>query len=196
MRALVLAAFLLPAPAGEPRPAADATTIKLVEHVLKTPTSDLDPTLARAFLKLDVGALPARLRTKARVKRLELNSLIAVSSGRKKGSIRFIGAEGCVPPKPTPADIPFMVSAGGFVEVQEWALAEASAQTECSEQDLQCEFTLHIVDMPKGRKPPRRYFFQERDPMLAIVQMKEKNIEGKQTHFFGAGFLKCQRPQQ
>lgn len=171
---------------------ADADTVQLADIVIKTPTAELDPTLAGAFLKVDTATLPARQRKMARGKQIELRALISVAEGKKRGAIRMIGPTGCTPTKVTPADIPLLVRLG-FVETEDWAVAEAGAQTECTEQDMQCQFSLHIVDMPKGSKPPRRYFFQERDPMLAIVQMKERGSTAKQTQFFGVGFLKCQR---
>ncbi len=170
---------------------ADEDTVKLADIVIKSPTAELDPVLAAAFLKVDVATLPKRLRDKARGKQFELRALIKVAEGKKSGSIRQVGPAGCDPPKVTPNDIPLLIRLG-FIEAQEWAVGEAAAQTECTELDMQCQFSLHIVDMPKGAKPPRRYFFQERDPMLAIVQMKEKSIDARQTGFFGVGFLKCQ----
>ncbi len=216
MKILLLAALLLPlaadaaerkSRAGKPKPAAakvakpapedpgtaDADTVKLAGIVVKTPTDELDPTLAGAFLKVDVGTLPSRQRVAARGKQMELRALIKVAEGKKKGGIRMVGPDECVPLKLTEADLKWLLNPMlGFVEAEEWAIGEAGTQTECSELDMQCQFSLHIVYMPKGSKPPRRFFFQERDPMLAIVQMKERNIDGKQTHFFGAGFLKCQ----
>jgi hypothetical protein len=207
MRGLLLVVLLLApaadaakrkAGAGRATPAADpgtadADTVKLADIAIKTSTAELDPTLAGAFLKVDVSTLPSRQRKMARGKQIELRALINVAEGKKKGGIRMIGPEECVPPKMTPEDLPMLLNPSlGFVEAQEWAIGEAGTQTECSELDMQCQFSLHIVNMPKGSKPPRRFFFQERDPMLAIVQMKERNIDGKQTHFFGAGFLKCQ----
>lgn len=172
---------------------ADADTVKLAGIVIKTPTDQLDPTLAGAFLKVDTQTLPPRQRVAARGKQMELRALIKVAEGKKKGGIRMVGPEECQAPKLTQDDLKWLLNPMlGFVEAEEWAVGEAGTQTECSELDMQCQFSLHIVHMPKGSKPPRRFFFQERDPMLAIVQMKERNIDGKQTHFFGAGFLKCQ----
>lgn len=166
--------------------------VQLTDIVLKTPTGELDPALAGAFLKLDTDTLPKKLRSKARGKQFELNALIKVAQGKKMGSIRPIGADQCTPPKPKPEDIPMMTGFLGFVEVTEWGVAAAGSQTECTELDMQCQFSLHIVDMGPKAKPPRRYFFQEKDPMKTIVEMKEKNIDAKQTQFFGTGFLKCQ----
>jgi hypothetical protein len=172
---------------------ADADTIKLADIAIKSSTAELDPVLAGAFLKVDTQTLPARQRVAARGKQMELRALIKVAEGKKKGGIRQIQPDECVPPKLTKDDLKWLLNPiTGFVEAEEWAIGEAGTQTECTEQDMQCQFSLHIVDLPKGSKPPRRFFFQERDPMLVIVQMKEKNMSAKQTQFFGAGFLKCQ----
>lgn len=193
---LLCAGLLLqPAAAGAAR-AADAGTasaeqVQLTQVVLRTPTAELDPTLAGAFLKLDPETLPRKWRSKARGKQLELNALIRVAEGKKKGVIRVIGSEECKPPRPAPADIPMMMMLG-FIEAEEWAVGAAGVQTDCTELDMQCQFSLHIVEMGKKAKPPRRYFFQEKDFMLFIVRMKEKSLEAKQTGFFGTGFLKCQ----
>lgn len=169
---------------------ADETTLKLARVVLDTPTAELDPTLAGAFLKVDAETLPIRLRTKARGKQLELRSLIAIAEGKKKGGIRVVGPEGCTPEEFKAADIP-MLLAVGFVEAYETGIDGAQQQTQCTELDMQCQFTLKIVDTP-GSKRPRRYFFQERDPMLAIVQLKEQGAKAGQTNFFGSTFLTCQ----
>lgn len=172
---------------------ADADTVKLADIAIKSSTAELDPVLAGAFLKVDTATLPARQRAAARGKQMELRALIKVAEGKKKGGIRQIQPDECTPPKLTKDDLKWLLNPMlGFVEAQEWAIGEAGTQTECTEQDMQCQFSLHIVDLPKGSKPPRRFFFQERDPMLVIVQMKEKNMSAKQTQFFGAGFLKCQ----
>ncbi|MDX6770114.1 MAG: hypothetical protein SF051_11330 [Elusimicrobiota bacterium] len=212
MRLLLLCVLLLApaadaaerkARAGRAKPAAekasadagtaDADTVKLADIAVKTPTVDLDPVLAGAFLKVDTQTLPARQRVLARGKQMELRALIKVAEGKKKGGIRMTGPDGCKPPKLTQDDLKWLLNPLlGFVEAQEWAIGEAGTQTECTELDMQCEFSLHIVDMPKGSKPPRRFFFQERDAMLVIVQMKERSINAKQTQFFGTGFLKCQ----
>ena len=172
---------------------ADADTIKLADIAIKSSTAELDPVLAGAFLKVDTQTLPARQRVAARGKQMELRALIKVAEGKKKGGIRQIQPDECTPPKLTKDDLKWLLNPiTGFVEAEEWAIGEAGTQTECTEQDMQCQFSLHIVNLPKGSKPPRRFFFQERDPMLVIVQMKEKNMSAKQTQFFGAGFLKCQ----
>lgn len=173
---------------------ADETQVKLAEVVIKTPTAELDPTLAGAFIKLDTATLPKRLRSKARGKQIELRSLIAIAEGKKKGAIRMIGTETCEEEKFTAADIGMLLQVG-FVEAQEHGVDGASRQTNCSEQDMKCQFTLKVIVMPPGSKPRRRYFFQEKDPMLAIVQLHEKAASnvGGQTNFFGAGYLACQK---
>lgn len=191
---LLLASSAVAAPkAAVDNGTADADTIKLADIAIKSSTAELDPVLAGAFLKVDTATLPARQRAAARGKQMELRALIKVAEGKKKGGIRQIQPDECTPPKLTKDDLKWLLNPMlGFVEAQEWAIGDAGTQTECTEQDMQCQFSLHIVDLPKGSKPPRRFFFQERDPMLVIVQMKEKNMSAKQTQFFGAGFLKCQ----
>jgi hypothetical protein len=211
MRLLLAAALLLASAAGaadKKKPAAksktlevledggtaDETQVKLAEVVIKTPTAELDPTLAGAFLKLDAAILPKRLRAKARGKQIELRSLVSIAEGKKKGAIRMIGAETCEEEKFSAADISMLLQVG-FVEAQEHGVEGAERQTNCSEQDMKCQFTLKVIVMPPGSKPRRRYFFQEKDPMLAIVQLHEKAAGGAggQTNFFGAGYLACQK---
>lgn len=172
---------------------ADETQVKLAQVVIRTPTAELDPTLAGAFLKLDVETLPKKLRAKARGKQLELRSLIQLAEGKKKGAIRMVGAETCTPEKFKPSDIGILLQVG-FVEAQDYGVDGASKQTNCSEIDMQCQFTLKVIDMGPKAVPRRRYFFQEKDPMLAIVQIHEKHAgkAGGQTNFFGAGYLACQ----
>lgn len=171
---------------------ADETTVKLAQVVINTPTAELDPTLAGAFLKVDAQTLPVRLRSKARGKQLELRSLIQIAEGKKKGGIRVVGPDPCVLEKFKPSDIPILLQVG-FVEVGENGVDGAMRQTLCTELDLQCQFTMKIVDMPKGARPPRRYFFQEKDPMKAIAELHDRGGKAPgQTNFFGAGFLTCQ----
>ncbi len=194
MNLLLLAILLPPLCAGAadpPAAKADATTVQLADVVIKTPTAELDPTLAGAFLKVDIASLPARQRRGARGKQLELKALIKVAEGKKKGSIRMTGDQGCELPIVTAEDIP-MLRKMGFVEVRESSIASAETATQCSRIQMQCEFSLHIVEMPKGSKPPRRFFFQEKDPMLVFVGTADAPQSAGQTNFFGTA-LTCQK---
>lgn len=167
------------------------TDRKIVDYVLKTPTPELDAKLANRFLDLDAAAMPKKKRESVRAKQLELNVLLKIAQGKKKGGIRWPASNECARKVYAPADISALLMAG-FVEVEEDAVDYIERKTNCTEADLACEFTLSIVVEPRKKGPPlKRYFLHERDPLEALVGEHRGGVGG-QTRFFGTVFS-CNR---
>ena len=190
MMTLLLAAWMacaVPVCAAE----IDAETDRqIVEYVLKTPTPDLDPKLAGRFLALDAAAMPTKKREKARAKQMELQTLLKISKGEKKSGIRWISAGSCTAKRYTPADIGPLLMAG-FLEVEEDAVDYVDKKTNCTEDDLICEFTLSVVLVPRKKGPPlKRYLLHSHDPINALMA-EYRGGAGGQTNFFGRGVFTC-----
>lgn len=182
------AACAVPAVAAAPD---EATTQQIVDYALRTPTSDMDPKLANAFLDLDVEKLPKKKKEKARAKQLELQTLLKISKGKKKGGIRWPTPEGCKPKVYGPGDAGAL-SIAGFAEIKDDEEAFLLERTKCTEPELCCEFSLTLLAMPQKKGPPlMRYFLHENDPINALLAEYRNRNTGGQTKFFGGGVFSC-----
>jgi len=193
--AIVLTAFLAATTAAaapsEPVSSADETTIQVVDYVLRTPTTDLDPKLANAFLDVDIETLPKKKREKARARQLELQTLMKIGKGKKKGGIRWIAPDSCKPKYYGPGDVGPLGMAG-FYEIAEDEADFLGRKTQCSEAELMCEFSLSIILTPRKKGPPaKRFFLHERDPIGALLAEYRNPKIGGQTAFFGNGIFTC-----
>jgi hypothetical protein len=189
---LLLAAFLLaaaPLRAADPAPdapaAADATTLQVVDVVLKTPMADLDPRLIGPFQAVKLESLPKKLRRKVEEKQIEIATLIKLHDTKKKGSL-IQPAEDCSEKDfVLPLSQTDIFHQAGFVDVTEDELKYVMETTKCTEVDLGCRFSLKIFyTKPK----PRVLAFHQNDPIMAIVAASHGGGTG--THFFGIG-LTC-----
>lgn len=191
MTALILAAFVaaaVPAVAAAPD---EATAQQIVDYALRTPTSDMDPKLANAFLDIDVARLPKKKQEKARAKQLELQILLKISKDKKKGGIRWPAPEGCESKVYGPGDVGALQMAG-FAEILDDEESFLEEKTKCTEKDLRCEFSLTIVLIPHKKGPAtKRFFLHGNDPINALLgEYRNKNVGG-QTKFFGGGVFTC-----
>ncbi|HVE11821.1 MAG TPA: hypothetical protein VNI01_00385 [Elusimicrobiota bacterium] len=195
----LLAALLAvsPARAAEPKPAAaksslDPDSLKLVQYVLRTPTGELAPETIPPFMALDPSAVPNDLKAKVLAKREELLALQKIAGGKKKAPLRRIGNDAkakCSQEDATDAKIKIMRMAG-FSLIEEHELMELMNKTNCSECELQEEFTLQVEKLPpkeKGGKPRVAYLLHESDPIFAVIATIRQGGAGTGTNFFGVG---------
>lgn len=191
MTALLLAAWAALAVPASAAASDEATTRQIVDYALRTPTADMDPKLANAFLDLDVESLPKKKREKARAKQLELQTLLKISKGQKKGGMRWPTPDGCKPKIYGPGDAGALVMAG-FVKIEEDEEQFLQDKTKCSELELCCEFSLTILLTPRKKGPPlKSYYLHGNDPLNVFVsEYRNKNTPG-QTKFFGGGVFSC-----
>lgn len=169
----------------------EATTQRVVDYALRTPTAEMDPKLAGAFLDLDVATLPKKKQEKARAKQIELQTLLKISKGKKKGGIRWPTPDGCKVKYYGPGDVGALQVAG-FVEIQEEEERFLENKTKCTEVELSCEFSLSIVLIPQKKGPPgKRYFLHMNDPINALVAEFRSGKVAGQTKFFGVGVFSC-----
>jgi len=178
--------------AADPPPAAalDADTLAMVKTFLKLPTEKLPAAHVGRFLGVDPGALPEKLRKPFLAKRLELYTLKQIADGKKRGTVRM-PEEKCSAPIMAQGNSAGILLSAGFVEIYDDEEKFVMDKTNCTENDLQCEFTLQIVIEKKGNKTFRRLFLHERDPIMAIVGQYRDAGKTKQTNFFGIGFPAC-----
>ncbi|OGS40242.1 MAG: hypothetical protein A2506_04850 [Elusimicrobia bacterium RIFOXYD12_FULL_66_9] len=169
----------------------DATAKQIVDYALRTPTAEMDPTLANAFLDLDLEKLPKKKKEKAQAKKLELQTLLKISAGKKKGGIRWPTPDGCKPKIYGPGDVGALAIAG-FEEIKEDEESFLEERTKCSELELCCEFSLTIALIPQKKGPPLKlYFLHANDPInVLLAEYRNKNAGG-QTKFFGGGVFSC-----
>ena len=200
MRALVLAcAFAAGAWAA---PAAPKELSKLdreiVEAVAKRDVAQLDPMVVRRFMELDPESYPPKLRAKAQAKRLEIETLLKIHDGRRKGGIRSIpatGTAGCVPKYREPSYGSVLLTVG-YEEVLEEEVECVESRTSCTENDLMCEFTLNVTQGAKKKsgRTEKRYYIHGKDPIMAKVA-ECRGKAGGQTNFFNSGVFSCNRLQ-
>lgn len=169
----------------------EATTQQIVDYALRTPTVDMDPTLANAFLDLDIEKLPKKKKEKVRAKQLELQTLLKISKGKKKGGIRWPTPGGCAPKIYGPGDAGALAIAG-FTEIKEDEETFLEERTKCTETELCCEFSLTLLLAPQKKGPPlKRYFLHENDPINSLLAEYRNSKAGGQTKFFGVGVFSC-----
>lgn len=184
---------------------ADQKTNSFVEYFLKTPTIKLDPNLIPQFLAIDPATLPQKLRTKYESKRFELYALKKTAAGQKEGfvrspndsdsqckeisvrkGIRFYTSNF---PEETikGMTLPHLLLAlnfAHFTEVPESILPCLRQKTQCSQQDMVCDFTLSVLAIKKGKSETLRYFLFEHDVLGQVVALCQRSGLGKNTNFF------------
>lgn len=193
MKALALILLLAgPVLAAESGPD-EATRIKIAEYMLKTPLDEANPTLVSGFMKLDPESLPKKLRDKTRAKQMEIDAVVKIHKGKKKGPFRFPAAcqtkiyEG-------PEGMRLMKMIMGNVEIDSDEEEYLELKGNCTEEQLMCEFSLNIVIMRTKGKPPRKhYFLMESDPLMAWVAEKRGGGASAGNQYFQEMKPSCQK---
>lgn len=178
--------------AGSPGPDGK-TRIKIVEYTLKTPLNEADPTLVSGFMKIDPETLPKNIRDKARAKQIEIDAIVKIHNGAKKGPFRFPTA--CQPKRYRGSQgirIMSMIISNTEIEADEEEYLEK--RSECSEDQLICEFSLNVVLIPRpGKAPLKRYYLLAGDPLMAWIA--ERRGGGKSGgRYFQELKPTCQKP--
>lgn len=191
MRNIILAVSLAlaarPASAAE---ALDADTLAMVTAFVKMKTGDLPPDSIERFLAVDSAALPEKLRKPFEAKRFELNALKHLSQKKKSGTVRMPEAD-CAAPQEAKANGSGIMKMAGFEEINENEVLAVSKKTQCTIQDMMCEFTLQvIIERDKKGKKFSRYFLHSNDPLFALVGQYRGGKSGG-TNFFGMGGPSC-----
>ena len=187
MTLLLAAFFLFSGPArADVDPAAtsaDTTTLRIVEVVLKAPTTDIDPRLIGPFMAVDAQSLPRKLRRKTQAKQIEISTLLKLHDTKKAGN--FVQPlEGCSEKNfVLPLEQAGLYATIGYEEINEDELKYVMDKTTCKEIDLGCRFSLKIF-FKTGKD--RRLMFYASDPIMALVA-ESRGKGGNGTRFFGVG---------
>jgi len=192
---------------------ADKDTVKLVEMFVKTETADLPPEAIPAFMEVDPETLPDKtvqyvdpkghtLKIKMKIaygaKREELLALKRLSDGKRKAPVRRLGLEDpkCAEPPQGSEQMVGMWKFAGYSEADEDDVNWVSAETHCSQCELETEFTLRRMSWtnpPKADKqyPSIRFFFHEKDPVWVLIVSHHTGKNPFGTAFFGTGKPTC-----
>lgn len=169
----------------------------LVLYVLDTPTGDLDVDLLEAFLDLENKEVPKPLRERFLAKKQEITALDKIAQGNKKPPLRRIGAAEkplCEIEDSSEMKIGLLKSMGYF-EIDEFEEAQLMGKTNCTECELQSEFTLLVLAVPakkKGKPLLKRLLLHRRDPIAVVLELLREGKTNQGTNFFGlGGFPKC-----
>ena len=170
------------------------TQIKMVEYMLKTPLDQSDPVLVSGFMKIDTAALPKKLRDKARARQMEIDAIVKIHQGKKKGPFRFPAA--CeIKRYEGPEGIRIMGMIMGNEEIMSDEEEYIEKKANCTEDQLICEFSLNIVIMKRKDKPPlKRYFLMGQDPLMALVAEKRGGGASAGNKYFQELKPSCQKP--
>lgn len=172
----------------------EETKVKMVKYMLKTPLDEADPALVSGFMKIDSETLPKALRDKARGKQMEIDAIVKIHNGKKKGPFRFPDSK-CVPKRyegQRGLDVMKMIM--GNTEVEPDEVDYIRLKTNCSEDQLICEFSLNVVVINRPGKPPlQRYFLMESDPIMSLVAEKRGGGGSAGNNYFGALKPSCQK---
>ena len=192
MKALALVLCLFGAPALAEGPD-EETKIKMVEYMLKTPMNEANPTVVSGFMKIDPATLPKKLRDKARAKQLEIDAVVKIHNGKKKGPFRYPavcdtkiyeGEEG----------LRVMRMIQGNAEITQEEEEYCELKGNCTEAELMCEFSLNVVIVRrKGKAPLKYYFVMEQDPLMAWVAEKRGGGASAGNRYFQELKPSCQQ---
>lgn len=187
---LFLFGFAVPLHAEEPD---EETRIKTAQYMLKTPNDQANPTVVAAFMKLDTKTLPPKLRDKARAKQLEIDAVVKIHKGKKKGPFRFPDA--CqVKYYEGPEGMRVMGLIIGNAEITGEEEEYLELKGNCTEEQLMCEFSLNVVIMKRKDKAPlKHYFLMEQDPLMAWVAEKRGGGASAGNNYFQALKPSCQQ---
>lgn len=171
----------------------EATELKLVEYILKTPTSEANPALVAPFMRLDTAKLPKKLRDKAKAKQLEIEGAVKIFKGKKKGPFRY--PEACVIKRYEGSEgIRIMGLIIGNVEIETEEEEYIEKKANCTEDQLLCEFSLNIVLIKRKDKPPlKRYYLLDTDPLMAFVAEKRGGGASNGNRYFQELKPSCQQ---
>ena len=171
---------------------ASSKQIKLVDYFLKTPTKNLNPDLVPDFLAVGEKNLPRSLRQGYVSKVMELYALRDVARGKKEGLVRTpndsspscrefhirkgIRMYSSMFSKPLfqGKDIPGIIRLlhmAYFSEISSDYLPCVKKRTQCTQQDMVCDFTLTILSIKKGKRRAYRYFIYQNDPLGAVSSL-------------------------
>lgn len=186
---LLLAAPVLAAESGPD----EATRVKIAEYMLKTPMNEADPTLVSGFMKLDPDSLPKKMRDKVRGKQMEIDAVVKIHNGKKKGPFRFPAT--CQPKVyEGPEGMRLMKMIMGNAEIESDEEEYLELKGNCTEEQLMCEFSLNVVLMKRPGKPPlKRYFLMEQDPLMAWVAEKRGGGASAGNQYFQEMKPSCQK---
>lgn len=187
---LCLAGFAAPLHAEEPD---EATRVKMAEYMLKTPLDEANPTLVSGFMQMDTNTLPKKLREKARAKQMQIDAIVKIHKGKKKGPFRFPAA--CeIKRYEGPEGIRIMGLIIGNSEITEEEEEYLELKGNCTEEQLMCEFSLNIVLLKRKDKPPlKKYFLMEADPLMAWVAEKRGGGASAGNQYFQDLKPSCQQ---
>ena len=147
----------------------EKTRLKLVEYILKTRTDSVDPSLVAPFMRIDTATLPKKMRNKALAKQIEIESFVKIRKGEKQGPFRY-PSQACVPKRYGPEGVAIMAMIPGNMEIETNEEDYLEKRSQCSENQLICEFTLNVVVIPRPGKPAlKRYYLYGNDPLMAWV---------------------------
>ena len=193
--AALLILLLAAPPPGRAEVLSSSSTVNMVKFFLKTATAELPAQAIPDFLAVDAKTLPSKLRAPYRGKREELLALKKIADGRNSGLFRRMGKTDDPACEDLPLEQAVILAKAGFMEIDAQAVPFVMKETECSECELQYEFTMRRVLVPakkNGAKPGFRYFLHEKDPLhvlIGVYQNGGKSAFG--TNFFGGGHPKC-----
>lgn len=178
-------------PADSPGPD-EATRIKVVEYMLKTPMNEANPDLVAGFMAIDTTTLPKKLQDKARGKQMEISAIVKIHKGKKKGPFRFPTA--CQPKRYGPEGVRIMGMIMGNEEIAFEEEEYIELKTGCTEDQLMCEFSLNVVVIPRpGTSPLRRFYLMSADPIMALVAEKRGGGASVGNSYFQELKPSCQK---
>ncbi len=193
MKALALILLLSGAAVAAETGPDEATRVKLAEYMLKTPLDEANPTVVSGFMKIDTETLPKKLREKARAKQMEIDAVVKIHAGKKKGPFRFPSA--CTVKPYEGADgmrAMKMISGNEEIAADEEEYLEKKGN--CTEEQLMCEFSLNIVIIRRKNKPPLKYYFlMSQDPLMAWVAEKRGGGASAGNNYFQEAKPNCQK---
>lgn len=189
----VLPAMAAPAKAKK----ADPDTLRLVKLFIEVPTGELPVEAIEQFLTVDSDTLPIKLKKPFQAKKLELMTLKHMADTQKGGNARTYSGDCAPPPGSKEADLSILRFGGFWSEITEEEEQFLLKRTDCTEQELLCEFSLQIAlgkPPKKGGKRKRHYFLHPKDPLMAYVGEYRAGVELQPTRFFGSGgSITCRR---
>ena len=183
----------------------DKKTLALVDYFLATPLIKIKASLVPEFLAIDPKTLPQKLRTKYESKRLELYALKKAAAGIKEGFVRNPNTADShckeitlrngvtfytsnfpeeVIHGMTLSHLLLALNLAHFIEVPESEIPCVQQKTQCSQEDMVCDFTLSVLAVKKGKRERLRYFLFEHDVLGEVVALCRSPGLGRNTNFF------------
>jgi len=144
-------------------------------------------------MKLDPETLPKKIRDKTRAKQMEIDAVVKIHDGKKKGPFRFPSPT-CTPKRYGPEGVRIMAMIMGNEEIA-WEEEEyLELKGNCTEDQLICEFSLNVVVIPrKGQPPLKRFYLMVQDPLMAWVAEKRGGGASVGNRYFQELKPSCQK---